>query len=168
MAENRQGCAGDMQVGPRADRHQRQACAAQPAKSDEDHHGDAQIEQQAGDEQGDRRIGQARGGNDLIGDATEYTHRRETAALRTVNHHQPHEHGIDAVLHGKVEGNRRKDGRHCRAQGAETGEQRRHHEHDPGYPGHMAANQQHRALDQPVDGAVVLGDAEQVSDADQG
>ena len=87
--------------------------------------------------------------------------------MGAVNHHQSHEHRVDAVLHGEVESNRRKDRCHRRAQRTETGEQRRHHEHHPGYPGDMATHHQHCPFDQPVDGAVVLGDAEQIGDTDQ-
>ena len=156
-----------MQRGAERDRCQRQARAAQTAEHDEDHHGNPQVEQQAGDEQRERRIGQPGRRHDLIGDATENAHRRKAAALGAMNHHQPHQHRVDAVLHGEVQRNRRQDRGHRRAQRAETGQQCRHHEHHPGDPGDASTHHQHRPLDQPVDGAVVLRDAEQIGDPDQ-
>ncbi len=84
-----------------------------------------------------------------------------------MNNHQSHHDRIDAVLERKTQRHRGQDGDRRRSERTEAGDDGGDQEHDPGNPRHMSAHQFDRALDQPIDSTVDLGDGEQVGNADQ-
>ena len=140
----------------------------QPAEDHEQQGGDGQVEGEAGQED----LGGARRepglGDEAVDDAAIDADRREAAGLGAVDHHQPHHHRIDPVLGREGQRHRRQDRHRRRPQRPEGGQGRGDQEHHPGNGDDVAAHQAHRALHQPVDRAVLLGDGEQVGHAHQG
>ena len=85
-----------------------------------------------------------------------------------MDHHHAHEQWVDPVSRREAERDRRDDRDGGRAERAEGRQQAGDPEHHPRDEGHPPAYQSHGAAHHQVDGAVVLGDREQVRDTDQG
>jgi hypothetical protein len=84
-----------------------------------------------------------------------------------VHDHQAHEQGVDAVLRGEPEGDRGDDGHGGRAHRSDRGQDGRDAEHDPGDRDDAPADAAYGQPDEPVHRPVLLGDGEEVGDADQ-
>jgi hypothetical protein len=138
------------------------------AEREEQHDGDHQVHQQAGEEEpdlADRQVVLAHHG---VGDGAVDADRREAAGLRAVHDEHAHQQGVDLVAAGEAEGDRADDGAGGRAGRTDGGEHTGHREHHPRDQHDASPDGVHRLAHDQVHGAVVLGDREQVGDADQG
>ena len=105
--------------------------------------------------------------DDAVDDRAEDADRREAAGGRAVDDHQAHQDRVDLVADGEAERDRRDD-RHRRGDDrADRGQHRGDREHHPRDQRDAPADRAHRGVHEPVDGAVVVRDREQVGDADQ-
>jgi hypothetical protein len=142
-----------------------QSAAAQDHK---EHQGDDGVEDKAGQEQRGGAEGQVGFGEDAVDRDAVDGDGRETAGLGAVDHHHAHQQRADFVLPGEAERDGGNDGdgrgRQCAHGRDDCGDG----EHHPGDERDAASHEPDGAADQEVDGAVVLGDGEQVSDADDG
>ena len=141
---------------------------ALPAAKNEEHdNGDGEVEEEAGEKQRCRAIGQAGFLDDLVGDATIDADRRKTSSLGAVNDHQSHHDRADAVLRGKTQSDRSQNSDSRRTESTKASNDSSDEEHDPGYERHMSAHQPDGLFNQPVDRSVILGDSKKIGDADQ-
>ena len=106
--------------------------------------------------------------DDAVGDRAEDGDRGEPAGRGAVDDHQAHQHRVDLVRDGEPE---RRSARRSRPPPGtteptmvSTAVTREHHPRDHR---HAAADAADRGVHEPVDGAVVVGDREQVGDADE-
>jgi hypothetical protein len=137
----------------------------------EDHEqqrGRRRVHDEAGQEGDDLVGGQPGLLDDAVGDPAVDADRAEPARLRAVDDHEAHEQRVDPELDREAERDRGDDRDRPGAHGADGGEHRGDPEHDPGHGRDPAPDRAQGELDQQADGAVVLGDGEQVGDPDQG
>ena len=138
------------------------------AEYEEQGDGDGEVEQQAGEEDGELVDGQVVLGHDRVGDDPVDADRGEPAGLRAVDHHHAHHQHVDAVAAGEAQSDGADDRAGRGAGGADGGQHGGDGEHHPGDQRHPAADRPYRGSHDQVDGAVVAGDGEQVGDPDEG
>jgi hypothetical protein len=143
------------------------ASAGSPAEQEEHDDRQQQVEHERAEEQQRRVLGQVVVLDDAVDDRAEHADRREAAGRGAVDHAQPHQHGIDAVLDREAERDRRDDRDGARDDRAGGGQHRGDEEHHPRDRRRPAADRLDGAVDQPVDRAVAGRDREQVRDPDE-
>ena len=92
---------------------------------------------------------------------------REAAAGGAHHDQDADQHRVDPEALAESECDRRHDGHGRRGDRADGGDRRADHEHRPGNQRHPAADRADRGVHDPVDGAVVLRQREEVGDPDQ-
>lgn len=92
----------------------------------------------------------------------------EPSSLRSVDDEHTHHQRIDLVASGETQADGGDDRDGCRAEGADGGDAGGDGEHDPWDQTDAIVYEFDCAIDKYIDGAVVLGDGEEVGHADQG
>ncbi len=137
------------------------------AEQEEDHHAEQSVDHVGRDEQPERGAGQPAARHHPVRDRAEDADRREAARAGAVDDQQAHQHRVDPVPPREGQADRGDDRDRRGDDGAERGEDRDDDEHHPRDQRDPTADEPHRGLHEPVDRPVVLGDREQVRDADE-
>ncbi len=117
---------------PSSSRPRRRDIKLATTEREEERDGDGEVEQQAGQEDGQLVDGQVVLGHDGVGDDPVDADRGEPAGLGAVHHEHAHHQRADAVAAGEAERDRPDDRAGRGAGGADGGEHGGHGEHHPG------------------------------------
>ena len=142
---------------------------AQLAQQGEQHDGqdgEDEVEGEAGGEERALGDGEAVLDRDVVHQHAGHGQRGEAAGVGTVDDEGAHQYRVDARLVGEADGGRCQQRHGGRGEGAQGRQGGGHQEEHPGKQQRFAPDEAHAGLDDDVDGAVSLGHAEEVGDAD--